>query len=269
MTQDFAELNEEAIAAWEHIAPWWDVQMGDDGNRTHHSIVAPTAERLLDISPGETVLEAACGAGIFARRMAELGANVVAFDASGSFLEAARKRTAQFAESIELHRIDATDEDRLLSLGERRFDAAVCNMALMDIADIRPLAPALSRLLKPGGRFVFTVPHPCFNMASVKRAAVEEDRDGDLATVHYVKVSKYLTPSAERGVGIPGQPAPHFYFDRPISLLFKTFFDAGFAMDALEEPASPPGIDGKRPLSWSNFPEIPSVLAARMVLASQ
>ena len=201
--------------------------------------------------------------------MAELGASVVAFDASKSFLDAAEKRTAQYAERIELRRIDASDEAQLLSLGERRFDAAVCNMALMGIADIRPLASALFRLLKPGGRFVFTVPHPCFNTASVKRAAEEEDRDGDLRTVHYVKVSEYLTPSAGPVIGIPGQPVPHLYFDRPISLLLKTFFDVGFVLDALEEPAPPPIGDGKRPLSWSNFPEIPSVLAARMILISR
>ena len=118
-------------------------------------------------------------------------------------------------------------------------------MALMDIADIRPLASALFRLLKPGGRFVFTVPHPCFNTASVKRAAEEEDRDGDLRTVHYVKVSEYLTPSAGPVIGIPGQPVPHLYFDRPISLLLKTFFDVGFVLDALEEPAPPPMARGR------------------------
>ena len=267
MARDFADLNEEAMAAWERIAPWWDDHMGDDGNSTHRGLVAPAAERLLDISPGQTILEAACGAGIFARRMAELGANVVAFDASRAFLEAVRKRTAEYADRVELHRIDATDKAGLLSLGERRFDAAVCNMALMDMADIGPLAHALPRLLKPGGRFVFSVPHPCFNMVSVKRAAEEEDRDGDLAIVRYAKVSKYLTPSATRATGIAGQPVPHYFFDRPLSLLLNIFFDAGFVMDALEELPSQPRDDGERLLAWSSFPEIPSVLAARMILA--
>ncbi len=36
-------------------------------------------------------------------------------------------------------------------------------MALMDMADIEPLFSALRELLKPGGRFVFTVCHPAFN----------------------------------------------------------------------------------------------------------
>ena len=269
MSQDFSALNQESIAMWEQMAPWWGSQMGEDGNRTHRQLVTPAAERLLDISAGETVLEAACGAGIFARRMAEMGASVVAFDATEAFLDIARKRTAEYADRVELRRIDATNYAKLLSLGERRFDAAVCSMALMDMADIRPLAHALSRLLKPGGRFVFTVPHPCFNMASAKRAAEEEDRDGALRTVYYAKVSEYITPTAGKGVGIPGQPAPQYYFDRPLSVLFRTFFDAGFVMDALEEPMAEMRTDGDRPLSWSNFSEIPSVLAARMVLPTR
>ena len=64
MTQDNSDLNHEAIAIWEQMAPWWESQMGEDGNRTHRRLVAPTTERLLDISAGEVVLEAACGAGI-------------------------------------------------------------------------------------------------------------------------------------------------------------------------------------------------------------
>ncbi len=268
MPQDFSELNHDAIAIWERVALWWDSRMGEEGNRTHRRLVAPPTERLLGISAGETVLEAACGAGIFARRLAELGAAVVAFDATEAFLEIARERTSEYADRVELRHIDATDEAKLLSLGERSFDAAVCSMALMDMADIGPLASALSRLLKPGGRFVFTVPHPCFNMASAKRAAEEEDRDGELRTHYYAKISEYMTPRAGLAVGIQGQPVPHYYFDRPLSVLFRTFFDAGFVMDALEEPVAEMRPDGDRPLSWSNFPEIPSVLAARMILTS-
>ena len=266
MTQEFSELNREATSVWEKNASWWDAYMGEDGNRTHRELVAPAAERLLEITAGETVLEAACGAGIFARRMAELGAYVVAFDASAAFLEAARERTAKYADLIELHHLDATDEASMLALGQRRFDAAVCNMALMDIADIRPLASVLSMLLKLGGRLVFSVPHPCFNMASVKRAVEEEYRDEGLQTVHYAKVSEYITPKAGLGIGIAGQPVPQYYFDRPLSVLFKTFFDVGFVMDAVEEPINRTHANSSQSLSWSNFSEIPSVMVARMIL---
>ena len=56
MTEDFANLNQEAIGIWEQMAPWWDSHMGEDGNRTHRSLVAPTTERLLDISAGRRYL---------------------------------------------------------------------------------------------------------------------------------------------------------------------------------------------------------------------
>ena len=44
--------------------------------------------------------------------------------------------------------MDATDAAQLLALGAGRFDAAVCNMALMDMTTIDPLLRALPRLLK-------------------------------------------------------------------------------------------------------------------------
>lgn len=268
MSQEFAKLNQAAIGIWEQKAGWWDDYMGEHGNWTHRNIVAPPVEHLLDIQKNETVLEVACGSGIFARRMADLGANVVAFDVSATFVERARVRTEPYGDRIELHQIDGTDEAKMLTLGESRFDAAVCNMALMDMADINPLGSALARLLKPGGRFVFAVPHPCFNTMAVKKVVEEDECDGEFVTVRSVKVSKYITPRSARGIGIPGEPASHFYFDRPINVLLKTFFNVGFVLDAFEEPTQSVDSDSSKPLLWSNFPEIPFLFVARMRLAS-
>ena len=117
----------------------------------------------IDLKRDELVVEVACGNGQFTRRMAELGARVVASDGASRMVANARTRSVDHADRIEFNVIDVTDGDALVSLGERRFDAAVCSMALFDIADIEPLIQSLSRLLKVGGRFVFTVLHPCFN----------------------------------------------------------------------------------------------------------
>jgi SAM-dependent methyltransferase len=89
---------------------------------------------LLKVQPGETVLDVACGNGVFSRRLAELGARVVAVDFSEKFVELARVRTeeAGYGDAVEYLVADATDEERMLALGEERFDGAVCNMALED-----------------------------------------------------------------------------------------------------------------------------------------
>ena len=174
----------------------------------------------------------------------EFEAEVVAVDFSAEMIAHARRRTTKDAERITYHVVDATDEAALLSLGEGRFDAALCNMALFDMAEIGPLMRALPMLLRPGGRFVFSVIHPCFNNSRMAQVA--------------------------RGVAIAGQPQPQLYFHRPLQVLLGAAFDVGFVLDGLAERAFPPDHPaGSTPLSWGgNFSEIPPVLVVRLRLRS-
>lgn len=263
--QEFQELNPEVCRIWDNNADFWDSRMGE-GNDFHRLLVAPAQERLLAVRPGEVVLDAACGNGQSARRLAELGARVVAFDISPRMIENARARTTRNADRIQYLVLDATDGARLLSLGEGRFDAAVCTMALMDMASIGPLVAALARLLKPDGRFVFSVCHPCFNNSSVRLVAEEGYQDGQLATEYSVRVSRYIRPAACKGVAMRGQPEVQYYFDRPLSLLFSTCFQVGFMLDGMEEPVFHLPSRADRALVWENFKDIPPVLVARMRL---
>jgi SAM-dependent methyltransferase len=267
--------HEETRAAWDRNAAYWDERMGE-GNDFVDLLIWPATQRLLSPKPGERILDAACGNGLYARRLASLGAEVVAFDFSATLIDRARARdqvagagTARPAIRYEV--LDATDEIALLTLGERAFDAAICQMALFDIADIRPLLRALSRLLKPGGRFIFSVMHPCFNNPAAMRVAEQEDRDGDIVTTYAVKVSGYLSASVRRGAAIRGQPQPQIYFHRPLEMLLGACFEAGFVLDRLEEPGFSPEISsGREGLSWGgNFAEIPPVLVARLRLFSE
>lgn len=248
---------------WNLKAAAWDARMGE-GNAFQRVLVGPAAERLLAIRPGEVVLDVACGNGVFARRLASLGARVVATDFSRRFLELAQARPTEHADRIEYRLVDATDEAQLVALGAGRFDAAVCNMALQDMPAIEPLLRALGRLLTPAGRFVFTLPHPAFNSPGGTRLALEEDdREGQLVETYSVKVINYLDVPAVKGVGMPGEPAPHYYFHRPLSRLFGACFAAGFVLDGLEEPVFGPEDEAGRPLGWANFKTVPPVLAAR------
>ncbi len=266
---DAANVSDENRRSWEATAEWWDDQIGPEGNEFHRTLIAPAQMRLLELKPGDTVLDIACGNGQFAREMARAGVNVVAFDFTQRFLARARQHTeAAGIQSIEYHSLDATDEKKLRSLGEGRFDAAVCTMALMDMTEIAPLMRSLTRLLKLRGRFVFSVTHPCFNGNGVRLCLEEEDRDGTLVDIYSVKVVEYLKVSVQRGVGIIGQPEPHYYFHRPLCELLNECFRAGFVMDGIEEPAFPPGTEASRPLAWANFPQIPPVLVARMRVAA-
>jgi 2-polyprenyl-3-methyl-5-hydroxy-6-metoxy-1,4-benzoquinol methylase len=267
-TNDEMALAHQAYEAWEKKAAFWGKMMGE-GNAFQRVLIGPATERLLRVRPGETVLDVACGNGVFSRRLAELGARVVAVDFSEKFVELARVRTeeAGYGDAVEYLVADATDEERMLALGEERFDGAICNMALMDMPAIDPLMRALRRLLKPKGRFVFSLQHPAFNSNAIKLALEVEDREGTLVETYYVKVTGYLHVPPGKGEGMPGEPVAHPYFHRPLSELLSACFRAGFAVDGLKEPSFAKPEDGSRStatsLSWEDFVGIPPVLVVR------
>jgi len=263
--EDRRWANDETRAVWNENAAFWDGRMGE-GNDFVEMLIWPATMRLLAVQPNERVLDVACGNGLTSRRLAALGARVVACDFATEMLAYARQRTVERADEIAYHVVDATDEAALLALGEGSFHAALCQMALFDMAEIRPLMRALTRLLRPGGRFVFSVIHPCFNNPHVVQVAEMEDREGEIVTVYSVKVSGYMTESIARGVAMLGQPRPQLYFHRPLQALLRAGLDAGLVLDGLEERAFPPEHPpGRLPLSWSGkYAEIPPVLVARL-----
>src|ERR687891_597685 len=123
---EFPEHAAENRRIWDANARWWDDRIGD-GNDFQTVLIEPATERLLDVVAGDMILDAACGAGRFARRMAELGARVVAFDQSAEFIARARERTSNGA-AVEYHVADTASAEALL--GSRRFNKAACTMAL-------------------------------------------------------------------------------------------------------------------------------------------
>ena len=248
---------------WNQNAAFWDEYMGE-GNDFQHLLVRPALERLLALKADERVLEVACGNGSFARRLAELGARVVACDISDVFIARARSKTLGQADRIAYHVIDAADYEQLVALGREQFEAGVCNMAIMDMPVIDPLLRAVKDLLKSGGRFVFSIMHPCFNTIGIKKVVEEEDVEGELVSQYAVKVSAYIDPVTRKGLGVIGQPEPHYYFHRPLSLLLGRCFQAGLVVDGLEEPVFAGEVEGDRPLSWTNFKKIPPVLMVRL-----
>jgi ubiquinone/menaquinone biosynthesis C-methylase UbiE len=256
----------EAREQWDAKAAFWDEAIGD-GNQAQLVLVGPAVERLLDLKPGEVVLDLACGNGVVARRLAQLGARVVACDFSEALLARARARTTDHGDRIEYVLADATDEAQMLALGDRCFDAVVCNQALHDIADITPLLRALARLLKPDGRFVFSLPHPAFNFAGGTTVGREETETPDgISETYFVKVFNYTRVAPALATGIAGETAPHTQFHRTLSALLGGCFDAGFVLDGLLEPSYGPGHVSKRPLGWANFKDIPPFLIARLRL---
>ena len=265
MTQppdDWPELSDNSNQEWDRQADIWDRRMGDEGNDFHTELVKPSVDSLLDAKPGEAILDVGCGNGVYSRHLARLGAKVTAIDVSKAMIEKARQRTGGQEGEITYMVIDATSEDELSSLDDDTYDAVVCNMTLMDLAEVRPLALNIPRILRSGGRFIFSVTHPCFNNSVGTTRVVEEsyDRHGRQQT-HSIKVSSYITPKSGISRGICGRDPQHD-FHRPLSSLLSIFFESGLVMDGISEPIFQP--QEERELGQSKFEEIPWAFIGRM-----
>jgi 2-polyprenyl-3-methyl-5-hydroxy-6-metoxy-1,4-benzoquinol methylase len=258
-------LNQEVRDIWNNNAAFWDQRMGE-GNAFHKTLIEPTQERLLDVRPGQRILDIACGNGQFARRLVQLGACVLGVDISERMIEHARARTAELADRIDFLVMDCTCADAMMSLGETQFDAAVCTMALMDMAAIDPLFVALAKLLKAEGCLVFSACHPCFNSGRVMQVREQEDVDGQIVNRYFVRVSNYIHPLTHKGVAMIGQPDAQYYFHRPLSQLLNPAFAAGFVLDGIEEPVFPPPAQGQGSHFENVYCDMPAALVARLRL---
>jgi 2-polyprenyl-3-methyl-5-hydroxy-6-metoxy-1,4-benzoquinol methylase len=256
-------LNQRVRDIWNQNAPFWDERMGE-GNSFHKTLIEPTQERLLNVAAGQRILDIACGNGQFARRLARLGARVLGVDISERMIERARARTTEPGDRVEFRIVDCTRADALMSLGEKQFDAAVCTMALMDMAAIQPLFTALAKLLKAAGCLVFSVLHPCFNSGRVMQVREREEVAGQVVDRYAVRVSGYIHPLTHQGVAMIGQPVPQYYFHRPLSLLLQPAFEAGFVVDGLAEPVFAPPSQGQGSLFEHVYSDMPAALVARL-----
>jgi SAM-dependent methyltransferase len=113
---------------------------------------------------GDRILELGCGTGTDALWLAQQGMDVLATDASSQMLQAAAQklRTNGVREQVALHILDLQHPTLPAGLPNKpSFDGALANFGVLNcLADRRPLARALGRWLRPGGRLVLVVMGP-------------------------------------------------------------------------------------------------------------
>jgi SAM-dependent methyltransferase len=220
------------ITGWEQMAAWWDTKLGDDGDLWHRALIDPPVFKLVGDVAGQRALDLACGNGYISRRFARAGAHVTGVDANAPIIERARAREAREPLGIKYHLADAAHLDML---EEHAFDLVVCNMALMDIADASGAIHEVSRVLKPRGRFIASLAHPCFDKIDTSGWAIEHIYP---TTTIWRKMSRYRELAVEDVPWLKAGNPPvitHSYH-RPLSWYFQAFRTAGLVVAALEEP---------------------------------
>jgi len=187
---------------------WWDGQardyyaehgefLGDADFVWGPENLRESAAQLLGPVQGRRVLEIGCGAAQCSRWLVTQGARPVAFDLSGGQLAQGRALNARTGVVVPLVQADAQQ----LPFADEVFDLA-CSAygAVPFVADSAAVMREVARVLRPGGRWVFSTTHPfrwCFlddpgpaglvveSSYFDRRAYVEQDDDGTATYVEH------------------------------------------------------------------------------------
>jgi SAM-dependent methyltransferase len=134
------------------------------------------------------------------------------------------------------------------------FDGVVCNMALMDIADIVACLGSVSRVLRPEGWFVFFITHPCFPIPSLGWGQkVNAELEGEIPNHFAEGFWRRDNPTGVRGrVG-----SRH----RTLGTYVNALISSGLRPEQIHEPRAPDDLAESVP----GHREVPPFLAARCI----
>lgn len=151
--------NEDNIKReWNDAAESWVdfVRKGKDYYRD--GLNNPAAFELIGEVRGLSVLDLACGEGYNTRILARKGAKATGIDFSEKMIRFAKQEEEKEKLDICYKVMDAAN---LAKFRNDHFDLVTCFMSLQDIKDFKKAISEVARVLKEGGRFIFSIPHPC------------------------------------------------------------------------------------------------------------
>jgi ubiquinone/menaquinone biosynthesis C-methylase UbiE len=192
--------------------------------------------------PGGRTLDLGCGEGRVARDLAAIGHRVTGIDASPSLVAAARTEDP----SGDYVHGDAT----ALPFADDAFDLVVAYNSLMDIEDMPGAVRETARVLEEGGRFCLAIVHP------VNSAGGFSDDSSESAFVidgTYLGERRYTDVLERDGLEMTFQSV-----HRPLQSYSRALEEAGFLVEAIREPAAPPGASGSLGVAsvehWQRLP---------------
>jgi len=175
------------------------------------------------------VLDAGCGAGAHAAELVQRRAHVTGLDNSEAMLAIASQRLGTRAR---LHRADLREP---LPLEDRCFDAVLASLVMHYLPQWGPTLREFRRVLVPGGRLVLSTHHPFM--------------DHKLSGEERYFATYEFSEEWRKGEEV----ARMRFWHRPLSAMVRDLRDAGFTIDAIDEPQPDPAVRELDPAAWHSL----------------
>ena len=216
-------------SGWDPVAAWYDKLVGESGSDYHRHVILPAALRLLNLQPGQSVIDVCCGQGVLIKPLLESGASrFTGIDASPRLIAAAKSRHGHDPRVAFV----LADVSQPGTWADASYDAATCLMAVHDVAEVVAMFSNIARALKPGGRAVLVFMHPCFRIPRKTHWGWDADQK-----IQYRRLDGYRTPLAIPITTHPGKDSGQqtVFHHRSLAELLTGLGQGGLAVTACEE----------------------------------
>lgn len=228
-----------AQTSWDPLAEWYDGWMGQDGSYHHQEIAIPGVMAALELQPGEKLLDLGCGQGVLSEKVAAAGVKYIGVDASPGLIDIARQRHEK---SGQFFLGDVTRLEKLTELQPESFDAAVFLLSLQDMENLEAALGNALKMLRPQGRLVLLLTHPCFRIQRQSGWGMDEGRK-----LQYRRVDSYMTEMAIPLKSYPGKKGVSKTYHRPLQSYFTVLQKQGAVVDSLQELTAEPLLNAQTP----------------------
>ncbi len=237
---------------WDRIAQLRSGQIQTGTDLSYNLVLAPTVLSLIADADLSRVLDVGCGTGDLTHRLTAIADRVTGVDISEASIRIARQN---WHGGKEPEFVIASVQDYAVRCSDPPFTAAVANMTLMTVLDLRSALASIARLLIKGGQFVLTITHPFFWPLYWGYA--------NEPWFHYsseIAIEAPFRISLDRS---GGPTTTHIH--RPLDRYVAELRTAGFGIDSILEPFPAAEIQNRFPAEW----QFPRFLAARCFAGSE
>jgi SAM-dependent methyltransferase len=219
---------------------------------------------------GERWLDAGCGEGRLARVLARRGATVLGVDIAPTLIGAARRRAASLPPAVRrrLH-FETADLTARELVPPRSLDGVLCAMALMHVPRAEPVVRAWARALRPSGRLLVVLPHPCFMGPKTHWSArLPQVPRGALPELEALQVFDYPERGRQAFRFSSEFAAVTVNHHRSLETMQRALAASGFLTRRLDEPRPSMALV-RRDARWEPYRRVPFFLVWEAVLAGR
>ncbi len=185
--------NVRDIEKWNRLANEYSEWIAKNEDVAGHAFADAIRREILSRLPNDRrtkALDLGCGSGALLEDLSQRYEVLIGCDGSWSMVALAKKLHPSAAS-----RTFVADATHILPFSDGAFDLIVSNMVLMCLDDVTGAFREISRTLRPGGEFIFTVTHPCFSFVRRHLASGEYRYSECFASEHQLGPSFASTVS--------------------------------------------------------------------------